>query len=117
MVAWITLWVVLIIAGLLEIAWAIGLKYSGGFSRPVPAIVYACMVVSVGLLGVAMRGIPAGTVYAVWTGIGTVGTAALGIPLFCESSDPLRLFFLGVIVIGVVGLGCVEFVSEGNIRR
>jgi quaternary ammonium compound-resistance protein SugE len=101
-------WVILFVAGLLEIAWAIGLKCSGGYPRPIPALVYACVLFSVGLLSVAMRNLPVGTVYAVWTGIGMVGAAFLGIALFGESRDFWRLVFLGIIIFGVFGLAWRE---------
>ena len=101
-------WAIMALAGGFEIAWAIGLKYSGGFSRPVPALVYVCMVLSVALLGVSMRVMPAGTAYAVWTGIGTVGTAILGMCLLGESRAPIRMACILIIVVGVVGLYLTE---------
>ncbi|MBN9559724.1 MAG: quaternary ammonium compound efflux SMR transporter SugE [Alphaproteobacteria bacterium] len=98
-------WLVLIVAGLFEIGWAIGLKYTEGFTRLWPSLgTAAAMVLSVVLLGLALRSLPLGTAYAVWTGIGTVGTALLGIALFHESADPLRLACIGLIVIGIAGL-------------
>jgi quaternary ammonium compound-resistance protein SugE len=98
-------WLVLIVAGLFEIGWAVGLKYTEGFTRLWPSLGTAVsMVVSVVLLGLALRSLPLGTAYAVWTGIGTVGTALLGIALFHESADPLRLGCIGLIVIGIAGL-------------
>jgi quaternary ammonium compound-resistance protein SugE len=101
-------WLVLILAGGLEVGWAIGLKYTDGFTRPVPTLAtVAAMAVSLGLLGYAVRDLPVGTAYAVWTGIGTVGTVLLGIFLFGESADLLRLAFIAMIVAGIVGLKIV----------
>ena len=101
-------WLFLFLAGLFEIGWAVGLKYTDGFTRLWPtAATIASMVVSLGLLGLALRTLPLGTAYAVWTGIGTVGTAALGIALFQESADVLRLLCIGLIVAGLVGLKLV----------
>ena len=98
-------WVLLVIAGLCEVGWAIGLKYTEGFTRFVPsAATIAAMVVSVVLLGLAMRTLPVGTAYAVWTGIGAVGTVALGIVLFGEPATVARLACVGLIVAGIVGL-------------
>ena len=102
-------WILLIVAGLFEIAWAIGLKYTDGFSRPIPSVLtVGCMIVSVVLLGLALREIPVGTGYAVWTGIGTVGAAILGIVLFAEPATALRLACIGVIVTGIIGLKLVS---------
>ena len=98
-------WVYLAIAGLLEVAWAIGLKYTEGFSKLLPsALTIAAMIGSVLLLGLALRSLPVGTGYAVWTGIGAVGTAILGIILFAEPATALRLGSIGLIVGGIVGL-------------
>ncbi|MGE0851759.1 MAG: quaternary ammonium compound efflux SMR transporter SugE [Hyphomicrobiaceae bacterium] len=98
-------WLVLILAGLVEIGWAVGLKYTEGFTRLWPSVwTIAAMVVSLALLGVAVRWLPVGTAYAVWTGIGTVGTVLLGIWLFGEPADPARLAFIAMIVAGVAGL-------------
>ncbi len=98
-------WVVLFAAGLLEIGWAVGLKYTEGFTKPWPTMAtVAAMVASMGLLGVALRTLPVGTAYAVWTGIGTVGTAILGIVLFREPATALRLTCIALIVAGIVGL-------------
>jgi quaternary ammonium compound-resistance protein SugE len=98
-------WLVLIVAGLFEVGWAIGLKYTEGFTRLWPSLgTAASMVLSVVLLGLALRSLPLGTAYAVWTGIGTVGTALFGIALFHESADPLRLACIGLIVVGIAGL-------------
>jgi quaternary ammonium compound-resistance protein SugE len=101
-------WVVLIAAGLLEIGWAIGLKYTAGFTRLVPSLLTAAsMIASLGLLGLAMKTLPVGTAYAVWTGVGTIGTAILGIVLFGESASAARLGCLGLIVAGILGLKLV----------
>ncbi|MCC8429655.1 quaternary ammonium compound efflux SMR transporter SugE [Reyranella aquatilis] len=98
-------WFILFIAGLCEIGWAIGLKYTDGFSRLLPSVLTgSAMVVSVILLGVALKTLPVGTGYAVWTGIGAVGTAVLGIFLFGEAADLPRLASIGLIVAGIVGL-------------
>src|SRR5215469_317037 len=97
-------WVLLVIAGLFEVAWAIGLKYTVGFTKPVPTVLtVGAMVVSMGLLGLVARQLPIGTAYAVWTGIGVFGTAVLGMYLFGESTAPLRLLCLGLIIMGIVG--------------
>ena len=101
-------WVVLIIAGLFEIGWAVGLKYTEGFTRLWPTLGTGfSMVVSLVLLGLALKSLPLGTAYAVWTGVGTVGTAFLGMALFNESIDPIRLACIGLIVVGIVGLKLV----------
>jgi quaternary ammonium compound-resistance protein SugE len=101
-------WLVLVVAGLCEIAWAVGLKYTDGFTRPVPtALVVTAMIASVWLLAIALRTIPVGTGYAVWTGIGAVGTALFGMFLFGESRDALRLGCIALIVAGIVGLKLV----------
>ena len=98
-------WFILFVAGLFEIAWAIGLKYTEGFTRLWPTVgTVAAMAVSLGLLGIAMRGIPVGTAYAVWTGIGTVGTVVLGIFLFGDSATLLRLLCVALILAGILGL-------------
>lgn len=98
-------WLVLAVAGLLEIGWAVGLKLSEGFTRPLPTVLtILSIVVSLALLGVAARTIPIGTAYAAWAGIGIVGTAVVGIILFDESASLLRLAAMALIVIGVVGL-------------
>ena len=102
-------WTYLVIAGLFEIGWAIGLKYTGGFTRLWPSVwTAASMAVSVFLLSRALREIPVGTGYAVWTGIGAVGTALLGMALFGESRDVLRLLCIALIVAGIVGLKLVS---------
>jgi quaternary ammonium compound-resistance protein SugE len=98
-------WIYLIGAGLLEIGWAIGLKYTQGFTRPVPTVLtVASMAVSLGLLGLALKTLPLGTAYAIWTGIGTVGTVILGIILFGEAATAFRLACVGLILAGIVGL-------------
>jgi quaternary ammonium compound-resistance protein SugE len=98
-------WVVLVIAGLFEVGWAIGLKYTEGFTRPWPSVATAAaMAVSIGLLGWAMRTLPVGTAYAVWTGIGAVGTVALGVALFGEPATVSRLACVVLILAGIVGL-------------
>jgi quaternary ammonium compound-resistance protein SugE len=98
-------WVILVIAGLFEVGWAIGLKYTEGFSRLWPSVgTVVAMVISVVLLGWAMRSLPVGTAYAVWTGIGAVGTVALGIVLFGEPATVARLVCVGLILAGIVGL-------------
>jgi len=98
-------WTLLFLAGLFEVAWAIGLKYTDGFSKLVPStLTIAAMVASVVLLGLAMKQLPVGTAYAVWTGIGTIGTVILGIFLLGESAAPLRIACLTLIVLGIAGL-------------
>ncbi|MCQ4158949.1 quaternary ammonium compound efflux SMR transporter SugE [Roseomonas sp. GC11] len=98
-------WIYLLLAGLLEIGWAVGLKYTEGFTRPLPSLLtLASMAASVFLLGLALRDLPMGTAYGIWTGIGTVGTALLGILLFGEPATALRLFCIGLIIAGIVGL-------------
>lgn len=98
-------WLILAIAGLFEVAWASGLKYTEGFTRLWPSVAtLTAMGVSVGLLGLAMRGLPVGTAYAVWTGIGTVGTVALGMMLFGEPVTLPRLACVGLILAGIAGL-------------
>lgn len=102
-------WISLFVAGLFEIGWAIGLKYTDGFTRPLPtALTVASMIVSIGLLGLALKTLPVGTAYAIWTGIGTVGTVALGIVLLGESASALRLACIGLIVVGILGLKLVS---------
>jgi quaternary ammonium compound-resistance protein SugE len=101
-------WVYLFIAGLMEVAWAVGLKYTEGFTRLWPSIAtVTAMVVSLGFLGLALKSLPVGTAYAVWTGIGAVGVALLGIVLFGESAAAARLACIGLIVAGIVGLKLV----------
>ena len=102
-------WVYLLVAGLLEIVWAIGLKYTEGFTRLIPSVItLAAMVVSVWFLALALKTIPVGTGYAVWTGIGAVGTAILGIVLFAEPATAARLISIGLIVAGIIGLKLVS---------
>jgi quaternary ammonium compound-resistance protein SugE len=102
-------WAVLFTAGLLEVGWAIGLKYTDGFTRLVPsALTLIAMLGSVLLLGWALKTLPIGTAYAVWTGIGAVGTATLGIILFGEAASALRLASIGLIVAGIMGLKWVS---------
>ena len=101
-------WAILVVAGLMEVGWAVGLKYTDGFTRPLPTtLVVGAMVASVWLLAIALRTIPIGTGYAVWTGIGAVGTAVLGMFLFGESREPARLACIVLIVAGIVGLKLV----------
>ena len=101
-------WAMLFVAGLMEIGWAIGLKYTEGFSRLLPSVLtLACMAGSIILLGVAVKTLPIGTAYAVWTGIGAVGTAVLGIILFGDPATALRLACIGLIVAGIAGLKLV----------
>jgi len=101
-------WIILVVAGLTEIGWAIGLKYTEGFTRLWPSVFTgASMILSIVLLGLALKTLPLGTAYAIWTGIGTVGTAILGIYLFGESAAVLRLVCIGLIVAGIVGLKVV----------
>ena len=101
-------WLLLILAGLFEIGWAIGLKYTEGFTRLWPSIGTAlAMIVSLALLGIAMKSLPVGTAYAVWVGIGAVGTVILGIVLFGEPATVARLVCVGLIVAGIVGLKMV----------
>jgi quaternary ammonium compound-resistance protein SugE len=102
-------WIILFFAGLSEVGWAVGLKYTEGFTRLVPSVLtLGSMAVSLGLLGLALKTLPLGTAYAVWTGIGTIGTALLGITLFGESASALRLVCIGLIVAGIVGLKLVS---------
>jgi len=98
-------WIILFVAGLLEVVWAIGLKYTDGFSRWLPsAVTIAAIIGSMWLLALALRGIPVGTAYAVWTGIGVVGTAVLGVVLFAEPATVPRLASIALIVAGIAGL-------------
>lgn len=98
-------WLILFIAGLFEIGWAIGLKYTEGFTRLWPTVgTVLSMIISLALLGIAMKSLPVGTAYAVWVGVGAVGTAILGILLLGESVNTMRLLSLGLIVAGIVGL-------------
>ena len=98
-------WIILVLAGLLEVGWAIGLKYTEGFTRLWPSIgTVAAMMISLGLLGIAMKSLPVGTAYAVWVGIGAVGTVILGIVLFDEPLNALRVGSVVLIVAGLIGL-------------
>ncbi len=98
-------WFLLVIAGLLEMGWAIGLKYTEGFTRLWPTVAtLLAMILSMGLLGLAMKSLPVGTAYAVWVGIGMIGTVILGIILLDESANPLRLACIGLIAVGIIGL-------------
>ena len=98
-------WIYLTLAGLFEIGWAIGLKYTDGFTKPLPTVLTAgSMVISVVLLGLAVKALPIGTAYAIWTGIGTVGTVMLGILLFAEPVTAVRMGCIALIVVGILGL-------------
>ncbi|PXV61658.1 quaternary ammonium compound-resistance protein SugE [Dyella jiangningensis] len=98
-------WIYLVLAGLLEIVWAVGLKYTEGFTRLWPSVVTGtAMTASVVLLAMAVKTLPIGTAYAIWTGIGAVGAVILGIVLFGDSASPLRLACVGLVVLGMVGL-------------
>ncbi len=98
-------WVILGIAGAFEVVWAVGLKYTDGFSRLWPSVItLVAMAISVYFLAIAVKSIPLGTGYAVWTGIGAAGTAILGIVLFSESADAIRLFCIALIIAGIAGL-------------
>ena len=98
-------WGILLLAGLCEIVWAIGLKYTDGFTRLLPSAgILAAMAASAGLLSLALKSLPVGTAYAVWTGIGVAGTAALGVYLFDEPADLWRLACIGLVLAGIVGL-------------
>lgn len=98
-------WLILVIAGLFEVAWAIGLKYTDGFTRLWPTLGTALsMLISIGLLGLAMKSLPVGTAYAIWVGIGAVGTVILGMLLFDEPATALRLASLLLILAGIIGL-------------
>jgi quaternary ammonium compound-resistance protein SugE len=101
-------WLLLLIAGLLEVGWAVGLKYTEGFSRLIPSVLtLVSMAASVGMLGLALKTLPIGTAYAVWTGIGAVGTAILGIVLFGDPAGIARIACIGLIIAGIVGLKLV----------
>ncbi|MBX9403786.1 quaternary ammonium compound efflux SMR transporter SugE [Lysobacter sp. BMK333-48F3] len=98
-------WILLVLAGLFEVGWAIGLKYTEGFTRLWPSVgTVAAMAISVGLLGLAMKSLPVGTAYAIWVGVGAVGTVILGIVLFNEPANALRIGSMALIVAGLVGL-------------
>ncbi|PMX13756.1 MULTISPECIES: quaternary ammonium compound efflux SMR transporter SugE [unclassified Pseudomonas] len=98
-------WIILLFAGLFEVGWAVGLKYTDGFSKPLPTVLtIAAMAISLGLLGLAMKELPLGTAYAIWTGVGAVGTVIAGIVLFGESMALFRLASVALIICGLVGL-------------
>jgi quaternary ammonium compound-resistance protein SugE len=98
-------WLILFLAGVFEIGWAVGLKYSEGFTRAGPSVfTVATLILSMVLLGISLRTLPLGTAYAIWTGIGTIGTALLGMILFREPATVVRLLCIGLIVTGIVGL-------------
>lgn len=98
-------WIILFFAGLFEVGWAVGLKYTDGFSKPLPTVLtVAAMAISLGLLGLAMKELPLGTAYAIWTGVGAVGTVIAGIILFGESMALVRLVSMALIITGLVGL-------------
>lgn len=98
-------WVILCVAGLFEVGWAVGLKYSEGFTRPWPtALTIGAMAISLGLLGLAVKELPLGTAYAIWTGVGAVGTVIAGVFLFGESVAPIRLVSVALIIAGLIGL-------------
>lgn len=98
-------WIILLIAGLFEVGWAVGLKFTEGFTKPIPIVLTAIsLVLSMGLLGWSVKTLPLGTAYAVWTGVGAVGTAVVGILLFKEPATAARLVCLGLIVAGILGL-------------
>ena len=98
-------WIILFFAGLFEVGWAVGLKYTDGFSRPLPtALTVGAMIISLGLLGLAMKELPLGTAYAIWTGVGAIGTVIAGIILFGESMALFRLASVALIIAGLVGL-------------
>ena len=98
-------WIILFFAGLFEVGWAVGLKYTDGFTRPLPTVLtVAAMAISLGLLGLAMKELPLGTAYAIWTGVGAVGTVIAGIILFGESMALIRLASVALIVAGLIGL-------------
>lgn len=102
-------WIILVLAGLFEVAWAVGLKYTEGFSRFWPSVAtITAMVISVGLLAMAVKSLPLSTAYAIWTGIGAVGAVILGIALFGESASVPRLGCLALIIVGIIGLKIVS---------
>ena len=98
-------WIILVLAGLFEVGWAIGLKYTDGFTKLWPTVgTVGAMVISLGLLGIAMKSLPVGTAYAIWVGVGAVGTVILGIVLFHEPMNALRMVSVGLIIAGLIGL-------------
>src|SRR5688572_15937832 len=107
-------WVILVLAGLLEIVWALGLKYTHGFTRPLPTLItIAAIVVSMALLGSAAKTLPIGTAYAVWVGIGAAGTALGGMLLFGEPASPSRLLLLGLLITSIAGLKLTSGAASG----
>jgi quaternary ammonium compound-resistance protein SugE len=111
-------WVVLFVAGLFEVGWAVAFKYTEGFTRLWPTVAAgAALVVSMALLGIALKTLPLGTAYAVWTGIGAIGTVVLGIVLFGESASALRLACVGLILAGIVGLKLVPDRPRGSVEE
>lgn len=104
-------WIILVIAGLFEVGWAIGLKYTEGFTRLWPSVgTVLAMIISLWLLGIAMKSLPVGTAYSIWVGVGAVGTVALGIVLFGEPANAARLISVSLIIAGIVGL---KFATPG----
>lgn len=98
-------WLYLFIAGVLEVVWAVGLKYTEGFTRPLPSLItVVALSASFALLGLALRSLPLGTAYAIWTGIGTIGTVIVGMLVFNDPATPLRLACIGLILSGIIGL-------------
>lgn len=98
-------WIILIVAGLFEVGWAVGLKYTGGFTRLWPTLgTIISMIISLGLLGIAMKGLPLGTAYSIWVGVGAVGTVILGIVLLGESASVARMISVALIIAGIIGL-------------
>jgi quaternary ammonium compound-resistance protein SugE len=102
-------WIILFLGGLLEVAWSVGLKQSDGFSQPLPSLVYAAMILSVVLLGIAMRVIPVGTAYAAWTGIGTVGAGIVGVCFLGETMSPIRGTMICLIFLATLTLGIADY--------
>lgn len=98
-------WIILIVAGLFEVGWAVGLKYTEGFTRLWPTLgTIISMIISLGLLGIAMKGLPLGTAYSIWVGVGAVGTVILGIVLLGESASVARMISVALIIAGIIGL-------------
>jgi quaternary ammonium compound-resistance protein SugE len=98
-------WVILVVAGLFEVGWAVGLKYTAGFTRLWPTVwTVLAMIISLWLLGIAMKGLPVGTAYSVWVGVGSVGTVIFGMVLLGEPASPMRLISVAFIIAGIVGL-------------
>lgn len=98
-------WIILLLAGLFEMGWAVGLKYTDGFTRPLPTLLtVTAMLISLGLLGLAMKELPLGTAYAIWTGIGAIGTVIAGIVLFGEAVTLMRMASVALIICGLLGL-------------